>query len=233
MNIEQLSKRLGTVVSFINKGARIADIGSDHAYLPCYAINKGIASTAIAGEIVDGPYQSAVHQVKKAELTQQIEVRKGDGLSVIQKGEVDTVVIAGMGGGLITQILQEGVDKLDGVTQLILQPNIAAHHIRLWLIDHGWELKNEAIIEEDKKIYEILVAEKGNTKKPYHQLEKEILVGPFLLAEKNPVFLKKWTYEKNKLEKIIHSLENTRSEENHKRKAELQAQLTMILEVLS
>ena len=57
MNIEQLSKRLETVVSFINKGARIADIGSDHAYLPCYAINKGIASTAIAGEIVDGPYQ--------------------------------------------------------------------------------------------------------------------------------------------------------------------------------
>lgn len=233
LNIEQLSKRLETVVSFINKGARIADIGSDHAYLPCYAINKGIASTAIAGEIVDGPYQSAVQQVKKAELTQKIEVRKGDGLSVIQKGEVDTVVIAGMGGGLITQILQEGAEKLDGVTQLILQPNIAAHHIRLWLLNNGWELKNEAILEEDNKIYEILMAEKGKTNKPYNQLEKEILVGPFLLAEKNLVFLKKWTHEKNKLEKIIDSLENSESEENQKRKAELQAQLTMIMEVLS
>ncbi len=141
MNELKLSKRLETVANYIPEGAVFADIGSDHAYLPCYSVLQGKASGAIAGEITDGPYESADSQVRKCGLSDVISVRKGDGLSVLRKeDEVDCITIAGMGGTLISKILEEGSGKLSKVTRLILQPNIHAISIRQWLVENGWEL---------------------------------------------------------------------------------------------
>jgi len=181
MNIEKLSKRLETVCTYIPSGSRIADIGSDHAYLPCYAVKNGIASFAIAGEVVEGPYQSALQQVKNSGLGDAVSVRKGDGLEVIQKGEVDCITIAGMGGALISSILNKGMEKLSENERLVLQPNIAANFIREWCIEQGWQIIAEEIIEEDQKIYEILVLEKLKDKKPYFLTEAELLMGPILI----------------------------------------------------
>ena len=165
MNEMNLSKRLKKVADFLPDEAVFADIGSDHAYLPCYAILHQKAVKAIAGEITDGPLQSAQQQVHRLELDEQISVRKGNGLEVIEKGEVNAVTIAGMGGALIASILNEGKHKLAGHERLILQPNIHAHHIRLWLYQEGYELMDEVILEEDGKIYEIIIAEKGDKDK--------------------------------------------------------------------
>ncbi|MHC8522589.1 tRNA (adenine(22)-N(1))-methyltransferase [Rossellomorea sp. H39__3] len=159
MNSEKLSKRLETVVSYIPKNSTIADIGSDHAYLPCYAVQAGIAASAIAGEVVKGPFESALKQVKLNALENQVDVRLGDGLDVLRPGEVDCITIAGMGGTLIASILEKGKDKVENA-RLILQPNVSAVSIRVWLMDNGWSLTNEEILEEDGKIYEVLVAEK-------------------------------------------------------------------------
>ncbi len=113
MNIEKLSKRLETVVSYIKPNMKIADIGSDHAYLPCFAVKNGIASYAIAGEVVEGPYQSALNQVEAAQLTEKISVRKGNGLEVLRnEDQIDCIVIAGMGGSLITEILEAQKAKI-------------------------------------------------------------------------------------------------------------------------
>ncbi|WP_409251391.1 tRNA (adenine(22)-N(1))-methyltransferase [Bacillus sp. SCS-153A] len=233
MNAEKLSKRLETVVSFIPEGSRIADIGSDHAYLPCYAVDKGIAVSGIAGEVAEGPYQSAVKQVKYTQLEDVISVRKGNGLEVLSPNETDVITIAGMGGALIASILETGKDKLEGVSRLILQPNVAAISIRKWLLENGWELKAERILEEDNKIYEVLVAEKGNPGAPYEQLESELLLGPFLIKEKSSVFKIKWEQELKQWKNILEKMKKAEdSPELRERKAEVKKKIDIVEEVL-
>lgn len=232
MNEVNLSERLKTVAKYIKKEAVLADIGSDHAYLPCYACLNGLISKGIAGEITDGPYKSAKQQVEKSNLKARIEVRKGDGLEVIAPGEVTCITIAGMGGSLITSILEVGKEKLVGVERLILQPNIGAYSIREWLLQNGWVLIAEEIIEEDQKIYEILVAEKGMPSKPYN--ESELLVGPFLLNEKNHVFIKKWTHELLHWERIINQLELAEMNgQNRTRKDELLQKIEIVKGIIN
>ncbi|MFY4774902.1 tRNA (adenine(22)-N(1))-methyltransferase [Metabacillus sp. RGM 3146] len=233
MNETKLSRRLQKVADYIPHGAILADIGSDHAYLPCYAVKHQLASKAIAGEVVDGPFRSAMQQVQKSGLTGLVEVRKGDGLEVIAAGEVTCVSIAGMGGGLITKILEQGKEKLNGSERLILQPNIHANHIRKWLLDNMWELKDESILEEDSKIYEILIAEKGNPDASYRgmDLDAGILLGPYLAKEKDPVFLKKWSLELKHWEGIIQKLDKSAANhENQEKKEELKKLIAMVKE---
>ena len=234
MNSERLSERLYTVASYIPEGSILADIGSDHAYLPCYAVRKGLAAEAVAGEVSTGPWTSANNQVKEEGLSDRISVRKGDGLDVVEPGEVTCVTIAGMGGTLIANILERGKEKLGNVKRLILQPNIQAVNIRLWLLQNGWELIAEAILEEDGKIYEVLVAEKGDPENPYsEQRESELLLGPFLKKECNDVFKKKWKTESAHWENIIRQLEKGgKTESSHQKMAQLQSHIQFVEEAL-
>lgn len=234
MNTDKLSKRLAMVASLIPYGSKIADIGSDHAYLPCYTVKKGTVPFAIAGEVAEGPFLSALKQVKTEGLTDKIQVRKGNGLEVIQPGEVETITIAGMGGTLISQILEAGKEKLVSVQKLILQPNVGAFAVRNWLLENGWELVQEEILEEDGKIYEILSAIKGDPASPYQENpEKEILFGPYLLKQKNTAFLKKWESELKNWQRILSKLDKAEeSESTLLKKAELIKKISMAKEVL-
>ncbi|MGG0187102.1 tRNA (adenine(22)-N(1))-methyltransferase [Bacillus rhizoplanae] len=235
MNEVKLSKRLEEVVLEIPTGSTVADIGSDHAYLPCYTILHNIATQAVAGEVVEGPFRSAQATVAECGLQDKVNVRKGNGLEVIAPGEVDVITIAGMGGALIRDILENGKEKLIGVTRLILQPNIAAHHIREWFIENGWELIKEKIVKEDGKIYEILVGEQGNTLAPYNEKKEEaLLMGPFLMKEKNETFVEKWESERKNFKNIFKQLElATETEDTKAKRAEVLEKIRMIEEVLS
>lgn len=234
MNTDRLSNRLETVAKYIPAGAKFADIGSDHAYLPCYMLKKQKASFAIAGEVVDGPFLSAQKQVVNEGLSDVISVRKGNGLEVINDGEVDCITIAGMGGSLIAAILDDGKDKLRSVKRLVLQPNVSAYSIRIWLMENDWSLVTEEIIEEDDKIYEVLVAERGEGKKPYSSLiDAELLLGPYLSKEKNQAFQKKWSMEKANWERIIGRLETANeTEETAAKRQELSWKIALVQEVL-
>ncbi len=226
-----ISKRLEKVTTYIPEGATIADIGSDHAYLPCYGVQKGIIRHAVAGEVNKGPFDSALSQVKALGLEDQIEVRMGDGLEVISAHEVSVVVIAGMGGQLISNILTRGKDRLPGVERLVLQPNMGAKFIREWLEVNGWVLVNESILEEDEKIYEILVAKRS--KNPEKLTEAEKLLGPFLIQEKSETFKKKWKREKNNWERIVRQLQQAiPSDEITKRKNELEKKIEFVTEAI-
>lgn len=231
MNENQLSKRLHCVASFIKRGMKIADIGSDHAYLPCYSVKQGTASFAVAGEIAEGPFRSAKEQVERVRLGHLIDVRKGDGLEVVHPEEVDCIIIAGMGGPLISQILDKGKEKLTGVSRLILQPNVGAEHIRYWLLENGWELIDEQILEEDGKIYEVLVAGQGTPSNSYNQ--SELLMGPFLLKKRNGVFFKKWSAELKAWQHILNSMERAKDRpETEEKKQELLRKIAIVEEAL-
>lgn len=226
-----LSERLKKVTTYIPIESVIADIGSDHAYLPCYAVQKELIKSAIAGEVNQGPFDSALSQVKALRLENQIEVRLGDGLEVIFPNEVNVVVIAGMGGQLISNILNRGKARLKGVQRLILQPNMGAKFIREWLEANGWALITEAILEEDEKIYEILVAERTEITKPLSDAER--LLGPFLMREKSETFIKKWEREQSNWKRIVNQLEQANpSEDIMDRKRDVLKKIQLVSEAL-
>lgn len=230
MNAQKLSKRLETVASFVPTGAIIADIGSDHAYLPCYLIHKKIAKRAIAGEVVKGPFETAVRQVREEGLIHKVSVRLADGLEAIDESDkVDTITIAGMGGPLIVSILEKNPSALKSVTRLILQPNIHAKVIREWAVKNNWALLDEVILEEDDKIYEVLVLQRGEMELS----EKELLLGKYLPVEKSKVFIKKWENEIANWKRVLASLNEAESTpEIDTKRGELQRLIAMVEEVI-
>ena len=188
---KHLSARLACVASLVSAGARVADIGSDHAYLPAALVLDGKIDFAIAGEVVKGPYENAVHEIKDHQLEGQVIPRLAGGLAAIEPADkVDTIPIAGMGGSLIASILEKDKNKLTGIKRLVLQPNVGESQLREWLMNNHYQIMNEKIIEEDNHIYEIIVAEPSVV--PFRYSKYELDFGPFLLENKGPVFRKKW-----------------------------------------
>lgn len=230
MNHTELSKRLETVGRFVPETARLADIGSDHAYLPVALMLKGIIGFAVAGEVVKGPFESAKRQVMKNGLSERIKVRLANGLEAIEReDQINAITIAGMGGSLIRDILESGRQnqRLSGEERLILQPNIGEKTLRTWLKENDYQIIAEEILEENKKIYEIIVAEKKDH--PIDYSEKELMFGPFLLKEKNATFSAKWQRELKQREVILEQLKNA-SEQN--RYETIQQEVEWIKEVL-
>ena len=205
-----ISKRLELVASFVPQGAILLDVGSDHAYLPIELIERGQIESAIAGEVVEGPYQSAVKNVEAHGLKEKIQVRLANGLAAFEEADqVSVITIAGMGGRLIARILEEGLEKLADVERLILQPNNREDDLRIWLQDHGFEIVAENILEEAGKFYEILVVEAGQMKLS----ASDVRFGPFLSKEVSPVFVQKWQKEAEKLEFALGQIPEKNMEE--------------------
>ncbi|WP_409341313.1 tRNA (adenine(22)-N(1))-methyltransferase [Paenibacillus sp. MBLB4367] len=235
-----LSKRLALIARLVPAGSKLADIGSDHALLPVFLCQQGTVVSAVAGELNPGPYAAAQKQVTDAGLSDRIEVRRGDGLAVIAPGEADVVTIAGMGGSLIASILSAGEAKLTGTSRLILQPNVGEEQVRRWLFEHGWALADEYIIEEDGKIYEVLVAERRSDAEVFNAALYEeakqglgFKMGPYLLKNPSPVFVSKWESELVKLKRIVRQLGESELEASADKQAEFQAEIADIERVLA
>ena len=205
-----ISKRLELVASFVPQGAILLDVGSDHAYLPIELVKRGQIKSAIAGEVVEGPYQSAIKNVEAHGLKEKIQVRLANGLAAFEEADqVSVITIAGMGGRLIATILKEGLEKLANVERLILQPNNREDDLRIWLQEHGFQIVAESILEEAGKFYEILVVEAGQMKLS----ASDVRFGPFLSKEVSPVFIKKWQKEAAKLEFALNQIPEKNLEE--------------------
>jgi len=160
----RLSKRLKQIADFVPLGTVVADIGTDHALLPSYLVQEKFVPTAIAVDVSAGPLEVAQKQVRSLLLADRISVRLGDGLQSLKPGEVQTVVIAGMGGATIRKILLRSPQVVNHLQRLILQPNIAAEVVRGWAIHNNWKIIDEEIVYEDERFYEIIVLEPGKMK---------------------------------------------------------------------
>ena len=141
-----LDKRLSAVAALVRQGSRLADIGTDHAYLPVHLVQSGVCPSAIASDIGAGPLDAARRTVTENGLTSEIALRLGDGLATVKAGEVEDVAIAGMGGETIVAILEAAPWVQNEGIRLILQPMTRAEDLRRWLLTHGFTILGEHLI---------------------------------------------------------------------------------------
>lgn len=182
----ELKARLRTAARFVEPGWRVADIGTDHAYLPVELLRRGAARSAIACDIGAGPCEAARRTVAAAGLDARVEVRQGDGLTPLAPGEADAAVVAGMGGKAIAGILARSLPLAKGLRRLVLQPMNAAASLRGWLLENGWEIVGEELALEDGRLYEIIAAEPARAAQ--EKLEPTLLeIGPLLWRQRHPL----------------------------------------------
>ena len=213
----ELGERLTRVASFVPKGSKVCDVGSDHAYLPVYLIQNDQITSGIAGEVVEGPYLSAKQTVRDYRMENRIEVRLGDGLQILSKeDEVTAVTICGMGGELISRILEAGYNggHLNGRERLILQPNVAEHFVREWLMNHSYHIVEETVVEDNHRLYEIIVAEPVDKRVEYTELE--LKYGPILLKESSALSVAKWNWLNRKNKEILEQLQKSKTPQHEK-----------------
>ena len=157
-----LSDRLRAIADRISKGETMADIGTDHGFLPIYLVEKGISPMAIMADVsaqsLEKGRKNAHMLLEDADLINKLDFRVGDGLKVLGSGEVDTVVIAGMGGKLIRDIMAADYEHTLSFDKFVLQPRIGQGHLRKWLSDNGFAIVNEAVVKEGRHIPEIITA---------------------------------------------------------------------------
>ena len=152
----KLTDRLLKIASLVSKGKKIADIGTDHGYIPVYLLNKGTIPFAILADVNKGPLENARKEVKYNNLIDKTDLRLGSGIGVLKKDEVDEIIIAGMGGILISELLEANKEVAHSVDKLILQPMQAQEELRKYLLGNGYEIVNEVLVKEDFRIYEII-----------------------------------------------------------------------------
>ncbi|MGQ5709558.1 tRNA (adenine(22)-N(1))-methyltransferase [Lactobacillus sp. PSON] len=210
-----MNLRLNTLAKMVDENTRLADIGTDHAYLPIELVKEGKINFAIASDIAAGPLQNAKDDIQEAGLQDKIETRLGAGLETIKhEDKIDTVVIAGMGGKLMSQILEDADQNGFKFKNLVLEPNIGEAGVRIWLMNHNYKILDEDLIAEAGHTYELIKAEL--VKEKASLTEEEIFFGPFILKEKNPVFYQKWQGQLNYYKKLLVNLNKARQKDNER-----------------
>ena len=236
MNSTHLSNRLNKVAEYIiqhgEKPIRLADIGTDHAYLPVNLTLNHNIQFAVAGDVVEGPYLSALNEVASHNLFDQINVRKANGLEAIStQDQINVISICGMGGKLISEILNSGINKIEDNCTLVLQSNTGGHLVRQWLNDHHMDIVDETVILEDQHYYEIIVAKRLQKSKKT-LTPSQILMGPINLIKREEDFVKLWKSQYQHYAGILANITPDKADNNDKIK-QIQNNLDLIKEVIS
>ena len=193
----KLSKRLATVASFVRDGIRVADIGTDHCLLPIYLIMNNKISFAIASDINEKPLERASINVKKYNLSDKISLVCTNGLENIGNYEPDDILICGMGGDLIKEILSNAnsCNIKNQNIRLIIQPMTHLYELRLYLLKNGFKIVDETTIKDDK-FYQIIVAEYSgkSTDLSFGISESELLLGKANMLNPTPIFIEYINY---------------------------------------
>ncbi len=226
-----LSKRLRMNASLVSAGSRLADVGTDHGYIPIALVQEGRIPSALAMDVNPGPLKRAMQHIEEYQLDSVIHTRLSDGVRQLQPAEADSVLIAGMGGALIVKILEEGREVLSSVKELILQPQSELDKVRRYLQQAGYVITAEDMVFEDGKYYTAMRAELGKM-----QYEREIfyLYGKLLLEQKHEVLQAFLLYKYENCKKILEKLQRDAKADQRmqNRMQELELEKRLILEAL-
>lgn len=223
--------RLERVATHVPTGARLADIGSDHGYLPVALLNRGAISAAVAGEVALTPFCAAERTVRENDLEDQVSVRLADGLAAIEAQDAITAIsLCGMGGETIRDILEAGKARLSGQERLILQPNGGEQPLRLWLMEHDYRIVSEEVLRENRFDYEIIVAERTG---PVKYTAEELYFGPLQMQARSPAFLLKWQRLLGKKQKTLNNFERAQKGVSEEKWQEVAQQIRWISALLA
>lgn len=233
----QLSKRLQAVADLVTPGSRVADVGCDHAYTSIYLVKNNRSSHMIAMDVNQGPIDRAKENIIKYGCEDKIETRKSDGLEKLQKGEADTILIAGMGGALIISILSERMEVMISVKELILQPQSEIHKVRQFLQDQDFCILEENMLMEDGKYYVMMKAVplSSVTISEVQLLTKEehFHYGRLLLEAKNQILKEFLLWDLSLCEGIQKNLALGQSDTSQLRIKEIEDRMALIHKGLS
>ncbi|MCY6354872.1 tRNA (adenine(22)-N(1))-methyltransferase [Clostridium sp. ZS2-4] len=224
-----ISDRLKTIGQMVDNCESICDVGTDHAYLPIYLIQKGTCSKAIASDINKGPVEKAKINIKREGLSDRIFCRLGGGLSTIKPFEVDGAVIAGMGGNLIRDIIEEDMNVFKSLKFMILQPVQNPEVLRQYVYEAGYDVIDEELCFDEDKYYEIIKIKYNN--KPtkmdniYYEVSKK------LIEKKHPLVEEYIGFKINKYRSILEYIDE-RTESARKRKQEITNKIKKLEELL-
>lgn len=179
-----LDERLKAVAAAVRPGSRVADIGTDHGYLPVYLVNEGICPRAIAADLRPKPLEAARFHVQASGLSDRIDLRLGDGLTPVAPDETDDVVIAGMGGETIAGILEAAAWVRDSRLRFVLQPMSRAEELRRYLLYHGFSVTDERLVRDGRHLYPVIVA--AYTAAPLPPDDLPVYAGAFTPEEGRP-----------------------------------------------
>jgi len=223
--------RLERVAANVPAGARLADIGSDHGYLPVALMRRGAIAAAVAGEVAATPFHAAERTVRDNALQQHISVRLADGLAAIEPTDAITAIsLCGMGGETIRDILDSGRAHLSGQERLILQPNGGEQPLRQWLMDNGYRIVREELLQENRFYYEIIVAERAE---PLVYTAQQLYFGPLQMQARSPQFLGKWQRMLRQKHKTLASFEQARQAVPQHKVQEIEQQARWITQLLA
>lgn len=226
----ELSKRLSAVAGLVTEGASVADIGTDHGYIPIYLAEKNPQAVLLAMDVNEGPLKRAREHIQAAGLDKRIELRLSDGLAALSPGEVDTVIAAGMGGGLILRILHAHPQVTASVREFVLQPQSELEKVRASLEEQGYRVIREDMVEEDGKYYPMMKMVHGREERPLTKVEH--LYGRKLLEERHPVLYEYLQREKRLKKEILERLALSGSSKACLRRQEVLAELAGVEEAL-
>lgn len=226
----QLSKRLQAVANLVTPGKRLADIGTDHGYVPIWLYEQGRIPSALAMDLREGPLQRAKEHIRMHGLDEKIKTRLSDGLEKLLPGEADSIVIAGMGGMLVVKILTQGQAVLDSIQELILQPQSDLDAVREYLHRTGFVIVQEEMVFEEGKYYPMMKAVHGENTD-----DRKIwfLYGRLLLENRHPVLESYLQKEYDSCCKLLEKLSKTATEVASRRCEELLEKKHLIEEALA
>ncbi len=209
-----LTDRLKAMANQVEQGESVVDIGTDHGYLPMYLVKENISPKVIMADVSKGSLNKAKRNAKEFMPDAKFDFRLGNGLKVIRKGEVDTIIIAGMGGNLITEILGRDMGKAKSAKKLILQPRTAQGRLRAWLIKKGFNISEEQLVKEGKFICEIITATVGEPDEKYKLSEDMDSIKwempPWVAKLKTPLAKEFINSKIDRENRILKSMENSK-----------------------